>query len=278
MQIYPTATEHERLHQPMILQNRSPALIAADAAIELAHLGLMTAISGSLANALATMGPRPSLLAQLSAYLPDNARRLDALARELCHLSPEAEFGKAMRALHTQLVLTLKITTIVAEMHEVELRALDPTIDAWRRLAGNCYIVLLLLDACLERHGTPNSRVQNKCLLNLVRAVSAGHHPCIMPDAVVTIPHHAERRIATRQPAGQRIVLVRPQGTLAVELVNVSAQGAMIAVPSTCEVDGDVALIGANGRRHAAVVIWHNENNAGLKFYQPVDPAEFVRI
>jgi hypothetical protein len=271
------SSKHTPTHDPLVSHHRSVDACAADAAVEIAHLGLMTAISGSLTNALATSGTPASLLDQLPAYTPDNVVQIGGLAHALSHPEAEPELGKALRALHTQLTLTLQLTSAAIERHEPVLRALDPTIDAWRRLAGNCYVVLLL-EGCLERHGHCGLRSQHHTLLDLLRAVAAGRHPCVMPDGVVTIPLDAERRSARRHRAGHRVGLISPAGLRHVELANISAQGAMIAAPEDLALDRGIALIGADGRQHAATAVWRDATNAGLRFDQPVDPADLLQL
>jgi PilZ domain len=251
--------------------------IVTDLGIELVQLGYVTAITGSLANASVQVTTPSQLLKKLRAFMPVNQNRLAELSRQLSGDLSEVQLSQAVQSLCVQLHITLTLTNAVGDTSATDRYAHEPMIDAWRRLAGTCYVVTVLVEGALERYGGPNKRSSNQPLLQLLKAVSAGQHPCVQPDGVVSVPQRAERRSDTRRSIRQTITVHSTYGAQFAELFNLSARGAMISTLDALMIEDQIALSTHEGTQIGATIVWDDGERMGIRFLNPIDPTTLVQ-
>ncbi len=255
----------------------STRIVVTDLGIELVQLGYIAAIAGSLANASVRVIPPSQLLKKLRAFMPINQNRLAELSRQLSGDHAEFQLSQAVHSLRVQLHITVTLTNATSDLAATDRYAYEPMIDAWRRLAGTCYVVIVLVEGALERDGGPNTRSSTQPLLQLLKDVSAGQHPCVQPDGIVSVPHRAERRSATRRSIRQTISVRGTHGVQSTELFDVSSRGAMISTLDALVIEDQIALSTHDGKQIMATIVWDDGERMGIQFLNPIDPATLVQ-
>lgn len=234
--------------------------------IELESFSVMTAIAGSIANALERKMSCEFQISDVRAYLPSGAGLRTTLDRYAPDNAQETELAAAINALGARASFTRDIALAIET--SAQTGPADPALvaDPARRLASMCFVVRNIYERTCGRAPLEGARRVDQ----LLRQVSGGEASCLDASGKLRVPGWVERRANGRRHSTATAVIEWSGREMVAPVENASTMGIGVVAGESLPVGGTVVVTFEEGTARYARVIWQDGMRAGLVFNEPL--------
>lgn len=243
---------------------------------DLTQLGLMLAVAGSIANAIAASQPCQFNQYELQALQPDPEpvrSKITALVPLMDH-----QIAVALQRLVTLVGLARNLTNGFTAIEPRSPRIFEVVADAWRRAASICIVVELMVDGHGDARQLLDASQFRTNTTEMLRDVCRGKSPCLTTSGELRIPGWAERRSDARIAIGALVEIEYKGERLIGHTENASASGLNIRTSKPLLVGAHLRMVLDGARALTGRVIWNTGEYSGIALDQRIDPVALVRM
>lgn len=235
---------------------------------ELTQLGLMTAVAGSIANALESGAPCRFAADAILSFVP-RAEVMRPRVSVTEHVALDAELQSSLRSFSAIAGVARALTEsfAYASADEADIATIA---DAWRRASSLFVVVLYLLNRSLDGAGLGVRAPLSFGATRLLKDVCRGASPCLAGDGGLHIPGWAERRKTSRARTDVTVQIVQAGFTSTAVLRNASSNGVGLQVDHDLVPGSDLLIALGDGVEAHGTVIWCHDGLAGVRLHAPI--------
>jgi hypothetical protein len=244
---------------------------------ELLHVGAITAVVTSIANALeAGIFPnvRPSAL---QAFSPALSASLIASLNGMCGEATFARLAESWQEFGAHLSFAQQLARNylddAAQSNQTGLFPIEVVADSWRRV---CH-ASVALHACIAEVMASSGQVCDPAVesrtLVIMSSAARGGWPCLDNAGCLSVPGWAERRSERRREVNAAVTVTSGGVTMDGYLRNATSIGLGLDVTSGLYVGTQLAVQVPDGRSLAGYVQWFANGKAGIRLAAPL-PAD----